>query len=58
MTQYKAIQSAATQPQLDIIAASQANPATQEALQEALQNPSAAEYFAQRAVSRRNAPGS
>ncbi|WP_122377783.1 conjugal transfer protein TraW [Pseudomonas cannabina] len=45
MTQYKAIQSAATQPQLDIIAASQANPATQEALQEALQNPSAAEYF-------------
>ncbi|KPC32638.1 conjugal transfer protein TraW [Pseudomonas savastanoi] len=46
MTQYKAIQSAATQPQLDIIAASQANPATQEALQEALQNPSAAEYFA------------
>ncbi|WP_117149780.1 conjugal transfer protein TraW [Pseudomonas coronafaciens] len=46
MTQYKAIQSAATQPQLDIIAASQANPATQEALQEALQTPSAAEYFA------------
>ncbi|RMS85606.1 hypothetical protein ALP60_200001 [Pseudomonas savastanoi] len=46
MTQYKAIQSAATQPQLDIIAASQANPATQQALQEALQNPSAAEYFA------------
>ncbi|KWT07156.1 conjugal transfer protein TraW [Pseudomonas amygdali] len=46
ITQYKAIQSAATQPQLDIIAASQANPATQEALQEALQNPSAAEYFA------------
>ncbi len=46
MTQYKAIQSAATQPQLDMIAASQANPATREALQEALQSPSAAEYFA------------
>lgn len=46
MTQYKAIQSAATQPQLDMIAASQPNPATQEALQEALQSSSAAEYFA------------
>ena len=46
MTQYKAIQSAATQPQLDMIAASQANPATKDALQEALQSPSAAEYFA------------
>lgn len=46
MTQYKAIQSAATQPQLDMIAASQPNPATQEALKEALQNSSAAEYFA------------
>lgn len=46
LTQLKAIQSAATQPQLDMIAASQANPATREALQEALQSPSAAEYFA------------
>jgi hypothetical protein len=46
LTQYKAMQSAATQPQLDMIAASQANPATKEALQEALQSPSAAEYFA------------
>lgn len=46
MTQYKAIQSAATQPQLDMIAASRANPATKEALQETLQSPSAAEYFA------------
>ena len=45
MTQYKAIQSAATQPQLDMIAASQANPATKDALQEALQSPSAAEFF-------------
>ncbi len=46
MTQYKAIQSAATQPQLDIIAASHPNSATQAALQETLQSPSAAEYFA------------
>ena len=46
MTQYKAIQSAATQPQLDMIAASQANTATKDALQEALQSPSATEYFA------------
>ncbi|MBA6068065.1 conjugal transfer protein TraW [Pseudomonas mosselii] len=45
MTQYKAIQSAASQPQLDIIAASQANPATRDALAETLQSPSAAEYF-------------
>ena len=46
LTQYKAIQSAAMQPQLDMIASSQANPATKEALQEALQSSSAAEYFA------------
>ncbi|MCK9759831.1 conjugal transfer protein TraW [Pseudomonas syringae pv. syringae] len=46
MTQNKAIQSAASQPQLDMIAASQANPATQEALRETLQSPSAAKYFA------------
>ncbi|MDY7563406.1 conjugal transfer protein TraW [Pseudomonas sp. AB6] len=45
MTQYKAIQSAAAQPQLDIVAASQANPATHDALAEALQSPSAAQYF-------------
>jgi len=46
LTQHKAIQSAATQPQLDIIAASQTNPATREALAEALQSPAASEYFA------------
>lgn len=46
MTQYQAIQSAAAQPQLDIIAASQSNPASRDALREALQSPSAAEYFA------------
>lgn len=46
MTQYKAIQSAATQPQLDMIAASQPNGATKDALKEALQSESAAEYFA------------
>lgn len=45
MTQYKAIQSAASQPQLDIIAASQANPATQAALAETLRSPSAAAHF-------------
>lgn len=45
MTQYKAIQSAATQPQLDILASSQANPATREALAETLKSPSAAQYF-------------
>lgn len=45
MTQYKAIQSAAGQPQLDIIAASQANPATRDALSETLQSPSAAQFF-------------
>lgn len=45
MTQYKAIQSAAGQPQLDIIAASQANPATREALAETLQSTSASQYF-------------
>lgn len=46
MTQYNAVQSAATQPQLDIIAASQANPATREALAETLKSPSAADFFA------------
>lgn len=45
MTQYKAIQSAASQPQLELIAASQANPATRDALKESLQTPSAAWYF-------------
>lgn len=45
MTQYKAIQSAAGQPQLDIIAASQPNSATREALAETLQSPSAAQFF-------------
>ncbi len=45
MTQYKGIQSAASQPQLDMIAASQANPATQDALTETLKSPSAAQYF-------------
>lgn len=46
MTQFKSIQSAASQPQLDMIAASQVNPSTQEALAETLKSPSAAEYFA------------
>ncbi len=46
MTQHKAILSAASQPQLDLIAASQANPSTQQALSEALKSPSAAKFFA------------
>lgn len=45
MTQYKAIQSAAIQPQLDIISSSQANTATREALAETLKSASAAQYF-------------
>lgn len=45
LTQYRAIQSAASQPQLEMIAASQPNPATREALAEALQSPSAHQYF-------------
>lgn len=45
MTQFKAIQSAASQPQIDMIAASQPNPATKEVLQEALQSQSAQEFF-------------
>jgi hypothetical protein len=45
LTQYKSIQSAASQPQLDLVAASQANPSTQQALSETLKSPSAAQYF-------------
>lgn len=45
ITQYNAIKSAASQPQLDIIAASQANSATREALAETLKSPSASQYF-------------
>lgn len=45
MTQYKSIQSAASQPQLDIIAASQVNPATREVLAETLESKSASAYF-------------
>ncbi len=46
LTQFNAIQSAAAQPQLDMIAASSPNPATRDVLREALQSPSASEYFA------------
>lgn len=45
LTQYKSIQSAASQPQLDMIAASQPNPATRDGLGESLQSPSASQYF-------------
>lgn len=46
LTQFKAIQSAASQPQLDMIAASQGNASTQQAISETLKSPSAAQYFA------------
>lgn len=45
LTQLQAILSAAMQPQLDLIAASKANPATQQALDEARKTPSANKYF-------------
>lgn len=49
LTQYKAMQSAAMQPQLDMVAASQPQDATQAALTEARQSPSAESYFQQTA---------
>jgi len=49
LTQYKAMQSAAMQPQLDMVAASQPQDATREALDEAKQAPSADAYFQQTA---------
>lgn len=49
LTQYKAMQSAAMQPQLDMVAASQPQEATREALSEARQSSSAETYFQQTA---------
>lgn len=49
LTQYKSMQSAAMQPQLDMVAASQPQDATQDALTEARQAPSAESYFQQTA---------
>lgn len=49
LTQYKAMQSAAMQPQLDMVAASQPQDATRDALTEARQAPSAETYFQQTA---------
>lgn len=49
LTQYKAIQSAAVQPQLDMVAASQPLDATRDALTEARQAPSAESYYQQTA---------
>ncbi|WP_339329388.1 conjugal transfer protein TraW [Pantoea deleyi] len=49
LTQYKSMQSAAMQPQLDMVAASQPQDATQAALTEARQAPSAESYFQQTA---------
>ncbi|WP_159310092.1 conjugal transfer protein TraW, partial [Klebsiella pneumoniae] len=45
LTQYKAIQSAAQQPQLSMIADSKPNSSTTTALKEALENASARSYF-------------
>lgn len=45
MTQYKSVQNAAMQPQLEMIADSKANSSTQSALQEALQSSSAKSYY-------------
>lgn len=45
MTQYKSIQSAAMQPQLEMIADNKPNADTKEALAESLQNASAKSYF-------------
>ncbi|MBD8165398.1 conjugal transfer protein TraW [Erwinia persicina] len=45
LTQYRAMQSAAMQPQLDMVAASQPQDATRDALTEARQAPSAESYF-------------
>lgn len=49
LTQYKAMQSAAMQPQLDMVAASQPQDATRDTLNEARQAPSAETYFQQTA---------
>lgn len=45
LTQYQSMQSAAMQPQLDMVAASQPQDATRDALTEARQAPSAESYF-------------
>ncbi|MHA6678680.1 conjugal transfer protein TraW [Enterobacter cloacae] len=49
LTQYKAMQSAAMQPQLEMVAASQPQDGTRDALTEARQSPSAESYFQQTA---------
>lgn len=49
MNEYQAIESAAEQPQLEMIAASQPDPDTKAALNDALQTPSAKAYFDQTA---------
>ena len=49
LTQYKSMQSAAMQPQLEMVAASQPQEATQGALTEARQSASAESYFQQTA---------
>lgn len=49
LTQYKAMQSAAMQPQLEMVAASQPQDATRDVLAEVRQSPSAESYFQQTA---------
>ena len=57
LTQYRAMQSAAMQPQLDMVAASQPQDATQAALAEARQAPSAESYFQQTASAQAKSTG-
>jgi hypothetical protein len=57
LTQYKAMQSAAMQPQLEMVAASQPQEATRDAITEARQAPSAESYYQQTASSQAKATG-
>lgn len=57
MTQYKSIQSAAMQPQLEMIADSKPNADTREALAETLQNASAKSYYDDTASSEAKSSG-
>lgn len=57
LTQYKAIQSAAMQPQLDMVAASQPLEATRDVITEARQSPSAESYLQQTASSQAKSTG-
>lgn len=57
LTQYKAMQSAAMQPQLEMVAASQPQEATRDVIAEARQAPSAESYYQETASSQAKATG-